>query len=74
MIVSIDLEKILPDAYRELAFEFMDDVSLAIIRKHYKREFSKGSIVSWTNPDHGTEINIRFESDEDGMLFAMRWL
>lgn len=73
MIVSIDVNKILPVAYREVMFEFRDHVALSHLRMHYRREFNEGSIIGWTNPDFGDEINIRFESTEDAMLFIMRW-
>ena len=73
MIVSIDVNKILPDAYREMMFEFRDQVTLAHLRLHYGRKFSEGSIVGWTNPDFGDEIKIMFENDEDATMFLLRW-
>lgn len=73
MIISIDVSKILPDAYRKMMFEFRDSVTLTHLRFHYGRTFGQGSIVGWTNPDFGDEVNIRFENTEDAVMFMLRW-
>lgn len=73
MIVSVELEKILPDAHRALKFELIDNFTLSHVRKHYEQKFDTGYITGWTDPDRGSKININFESGEDAILFVMRY-
>lgn len=73
MIVSVDLEKILPAAHHHLIFEPMDKITLQYVKKHYEQDFSIGTVIGWTNPDKGPYINIEFESESDAVMFALRW-
>lgn len=72
MIVSFDLEKILPEAYRYLRFEPMDELTLQHVKQYYNQVFDTGSVVGWTQPDYGPNIDIAFETETDAVMFMLK--
>lgn len=80
MIIPVSFEKILPEIYVWLRGQMwkgekMDNLTLSYIKKYYVKEFSTGTIVGWNEP-HDTihpKLDIEFESEEDAVLFMLRW-
>lgn len=64
----------MPDVYKHLEFEFKDMVSLGVVKNVYRiREFP-GTIIAWTDCDAADVfIDIKFDSSDDAIMFALKW-
>ena len=72
MIVSADVEKILPHTYKVIMFEIKDDHSLFIVEGAYKLEYD-GKVIGWTTPgSNDARVDIRFDSIDDATLFLLK--
>lgn len=74
MMVRVDIEVLMPDLYLGLLFEPKDSLTLSYVRAAYGREF-KGDVVRWTSPNGGgCVVDVEFGSDDEAMLFVLRYL